>query len=116
METAEAAPQRIKHQVGRALPANTALVGKGSGWATPFKAGEIGVLRGADDTRVFFRPEDDTQALGMFRGLVEQPKVRRQVVADLKGKNLACWCALDRPCHADILLEIANANETEAAK
>jgi hypothetical protein len=27
----------------------------------------------------------------------------------LRGKNLACWCALDQPCHADVLLEIANA-------
>jgi hypothetical protein len=26
----------------------------------------------------------------------------------LKGKNLACWCALDAPCHADILLRLAN--------
>ncbi len=28
---------------------------------------------------------------------------------NLAGKNLACWCRLDRPCHADVLLEIANA-------
>jgi hypothetical protein len=27
---------------------------------------------------------------------------------DLKGKNLACWCSLDKGCHADILLELAN--------
>jgi len=27
----------------------------------------------------------------------------------LRGKDLACWCALDQPCHADVLLEIANA-------
>lgn len=26
----------------------------------------------------------------------------------LRGRNLACWCALDVPCHADVLLEIAN--------
>jgi len=26
----------------------------------------------------------------------------------LRGKNLACWCALDQPCHADVLLELAN--------
>jgi hypothetical protein len=26
----------------------------------------------------------------------------------LRGKNLACWCALDVPCHADILLAFAN--------
>jgi hypothetical protein len=28
---------------------------------------------------------------------------------DLRGKNLACWCRLDQPCHADVLLELANA-------
>jgi len=26
----------------------------------------------------------------------------------LAGKDLACWCPLDQPCHADVLLEIAN--------
>lgn len=26
----------------------------------------------------------------------------------LKGKNLACWCPLDQPCHADVLLNLAN--------
>ena len=37
------------------------------------------------------------------------------VVQELRGKNLACWCPLvDKdgnpvPCHADVLLEIANA-------
>jgi hypothetical protein len=30
-------------------------------------------------------------------------------IAELRGKNLACWCPLDQPCHADVLLEIANA-------
>jgi hypothetical protein len=27
---------------------------------------------------------------------------------DLTGKDLACWCPLDQPCHADVLLELAN--------
>lgn len=27
----------------------------------------------------------------------------------LAGHDLACWCALDAPCHADVLLELANA-------
>lgn len=26
----------------------------------------------------------------------------------LRGKNLACWCKLGEPCHADVLLELAN--------
>lgn len=29
-------------------------------------------------------------------------------VAELRGLNLACWCPLDQPCHADTLLELAN--------
>lgn len=27
---------------------------------------------------------------------------------DLRGHNLACWCKPGTPCHADVLLEIAN--------
>lgn len=30
---------------------------------------------------------------------------------ELTGKNLACWCPLDQPCHADVLLAIANPEE-----
>lgn len=29
-------------------------------------------------------------------------------VAALAGHDLACWCPLDQPCHADVLLELAN--------
>lgn len=29
----------------------------------------------------------------------------------LRGKNLACWCKLDAPCHADVLLELANKDD-----
>lgn len=32
----------------------------------------------------------------------------------LRGKNLACWCRLDAPCHADVLLELANRPVCEA--
>lgn len=32
-------------------------------------------------------------------------------VDELRGKNLACWCPLDGPCHADILLRVANCGE-----
>jgi hypothetical protein len=26
----------------------------------------------------------------------------------LKGKNLSCWCKVGDPCHADVLLKLAN--------
>ena len=35
-----------------------------------------------------------------------------QIQAALRGKNLACWCKLDAACHADILLELANAESS----
>jgi hypothetical protein len=31
----------------------------------------------------------------------------------LRGKDLACWCPIDKPCHADVLLEIANGSLSE---
>ena len=37
---------------------------------------------------------------------------RRTMLTPLRGKDLACWCALDKPCHADVLLELANETET----
>jgi Domain of unknown function (DUF4326) len=32
----------------------------------------------------------------------------RQIQSVLRGRDLACWCPLDQPCHADVLIEIAN--------
>lgn len=29
-------------------------------------------------------------------------------VKSLKGASLSCWCALDKPCHVDVLLRLAN--------
>jgi hypothetical protein len=30
------------------------------------------------------------------------------VKRELHGRDLACYCPLDEPCHADVLLAIAN--------
>jgi hypothetical protein len=34
--------------------------------------------------------------------------LRKEGLPTLRGKNLACWCKPTAPCHADVLLEIAN--------
>lgn len=34
------------------------------------------------------------------------------MIRQLRGKDLACWCPLDQPCHADVLLELANTPES----
>lgn len=31
-----------------------------------------------------------------------------EIRSELAGKRLACWCPPDRPCHADVLLQLAN--------
>lgn len=43
-------------------------------------------------------------------GLAGYPHRRKLIAAlpSLRGRNLACWCALDQPCHADVLLEVVN--------
>lgn len=37
-----------------------------------------------------------------------------EVREQLRGKNLACWCNPGAPCHADVLLELANTPVCEA--
>lgn len=43
----------------------------------------------------------------LSRYLDEKDSLARDIV-ELEGKDLVCWCA-PKPCHADVLLEIANA-------
>lgn len=33
-------------------------------------------------------------------------------VEQLRGHDLVCWCPLDQPCHADVLLDLANRGDT----
>lgn len=47
------------------------------------------------------------KAIRLFR----QRAIERLDLSGLRGCNLACWCALDAPCHADVLLELANAEK-----
>lgn len=43
------------------------------------------------------------------KGDSEAAAAARQALPRLRGKNLACKCPIDQPCHADVLLELANA-------
>lgn len=44
----------------------------------------------------------------------EQAPLLEQIKRELAGYDLACWCSLDSPCHADMLLKVANEGETAA--
>lgn len=43
--------------------------------------------------------------------LIENPdgqKIAERAKAELRGKHLGCWCKEGEPCHADVLLQVAN--------
>lgn len=62
-------------------------------------------------------------AVACFREMLEVPGEAgqrsyemRASLAKLRGKNLACWCDFSAPCHADVLLELANRPICEAVE
>ena len=57
---------------------------------------------------------DQWVALGPPVKAGEAPE-RADIIKALRGKNLACWCKAGEPCHADVLLELANGPTCEAA-
>ena len=94
-------PQRIqrKRTKGWRMP-NAVYVGRPGRWGNPFIADLLnGGNVSPEETVDHFR-----RALIDGRLQVSVASVRR----DLAGKDLACWCPLDAPCHADVLLELAN--------
>ena len=38
-----------------------------------------------------------------------------EALEELRGHDVACWCPLDQPCHADVLLDLANRDVASAA-
>jgi len=60
--------------------------------------------------------ETNAEAVECFRALsgwATEPHMIAYVREVLAGKNLACWCHPGDPCHADVLLELANAGRKE---
>ena len=86
-----------KRTKGWRMPPNTVSVARPSCWAGGFcGAWFSGTLTHARQACVD-RFEDEMSDY-----------YRERVKVHLAGKNLACWCPLDQPCHADVLLKIAN--------
>ena len=96
-------PRRVrrKRAKGWRMPAGAVYVGRPTKWGNPFqKSDHFGPY-----TIVGLFTDYIT---GQLRCYQEAPKLADQARAELRGKDLACWCPLDAPCHADVLLKIAN--------
>lgn len=98
-ETENGQPKRIqrKRTKGWRMPPNTVYVGRPTKWGNPYIIG----------TRLNLTRKE---TVNLFRKYFAkwQTDLTEDVQEQLRGKDLACWCPLDQPCHADVLLEIAN--------
>jgi len=105
-------PERIQlsRKKGWRMPPNTVKVTRPSKWGNPVRLQIEDGLPGADEERresVRFYQEWLFRRTRQPSFFGEPPRIT-EVIAELRGKNLACWCRLDQPCHADVLLELAN--------
>ena len=81
-------------------------------WGNPFTI--------EDTSRRYMLDDDAAQAKAVelcgqwLRGTLDKtlspgdPPSRAEIRAELAGHNLACWCRPGTPCHADILITLAN--------
>lgn len=60
------------------------------------------------DPPMFTQIADAAMAVEFFKRLMETGYYSKERLSVLRGKNLACWCKVGDPCHADVLLELAN--------
>lgn len=75
-------------------------VGRPSQWGNPYRVGD-------DDPMLVGNKMSALDAVRMYNWhLAARPYELN--LEELRGKNLACWCPLDQPCHADVLLALAN--------
>lgn len=127
--TDETRPRRVqrKRLAGWRKPEGAVYVGRGSKWGNPFRKGRTTTV-GSDSVRiggsaastsgsVTVRPRTVQASVHLYRQWLEGMELMfgtaiQASIADdldeLRGKDLMCWCPLDRPCHADVLLELAN--------
>ncbi len=93
-------PQRIRmHRTkGWRKPVGAVYVGRPSRWGNPYRVGT---------------EESAAECVAKFERWCRQrqtdaPAAFAQWLAPLSGHDLACWCAPDTPCHANVLLRLAN--------
>lgn len=92
----ETGPVRVQlsRKKGWRIPANTVKVDRSTRFGNSF---------------IMATEAHRAEAIATYRVNAEwQMQEGPAFFAPLRGKNLACWCSLDKPCHADVLLEIVN--------
>ena len=108
--------QRLRAKGWRA-PADAIYVGRPTIWGNPFVADDPALAVEAyrrhcrSGTQTFtIEPGGLQFARNAHRDALHHafPEYVAMFIGRLRGHDLMCWCRLDQPCHADVLLELAN--------
>ncbi len=102
-------PKRIQRSraKGWKMPANAIYVGRPTVWGNPYVVGSE-LMSGETLTA--------EKAVVSYEQHLADNFSERDIRHCLHDKDLACWCALDEPCHADVLLRIANSRPKSSAQ
>jgi Domain of unknown function (DUF4326) len=88
------------------LLADAVFVGQGSKWNNPLRKSDADALRGEPDVEAAFQRGGWREAVKLlYRDYLIEEGLNPH---ELRGKDLICTCKLGDPCHADVLLELAN--------
>lgn len=115
-------PKRIQRKriKGWKMPKNTVYVGRPGYYGNPFTEEICGTKERA--VMLYELCVKDEQLKGLtfpmtkkelkasnkkWKDFADMPSIPI-IQTFLKGKHLACWCKIGDPCHADILLKLAN--------
>jgi hypothetical protein len=78
----------------------------------------LGAGKGGDIAECGLYAEKDGESIPIAVGptiSAPAPPPLDEIRRELAGRNLACWCKPDQPCHADVLLKLANADPFQSS-
>jgi len=106
---------QLRRTKGWRKPPGAVVVSRPSKWGNPCKLDHYDIRdeHGRPAARAVQLREARALATRDFWAMLyldngELPFTQADVVRELRGKDLACWCPLDQECHADVLLDFAN--------
>lgn len=106
-------PKRIQRRrtKGWRMPEGAVVVSRPGFWGNPFPHRDKALA--ARTFRVWLTGAMRTHEMLGIRPVRENLPGLRRAMLDalpaLRGRTLVCWCPLDQSCHADVLLDLANA-------
>ena len=102
-------PKRIQRKriKGWKMPSNAVYVGRPTKWGNPYRVGDK--FRVLSNGEYCYGEFDLDTIISLYEDWIKDKiRFKKLNIKELKGKDLACWCPLDKPCHADILIKLAN--------